>query len=192
MTDEQILTEMGGLEPWAKNCHMASLSLVKSDIAPDHARVARGWCKGIVCQHSWVALGDPYDPATEVIDLTRWSWLGEDPYIYRGHPVPDTYTPHGYGEIWDVGRPVSNGGEPIHLSGLLTEARDFLDFVDPDGLDVQAWHALLNSPIGGWPAREIIDRAYRHHQLMPLIPIDVAGMLTDVNPAGVYLRGPEL
>lgn len=60
----------------------------------------------------------------------------------------------------------------------------FLELLGP--LDLAGWAQLLHAPVGGWPAREIIAFAYRTKRLSALIPIDVVGMATDVNPNDLY------
>ena len=190
LTNDAIVQAVGGLEQWAKKCHEASVAFVYSDVAPRYARVARGSCKGVRAQHSWVVLGDPYDEYAEIIDLTLWSWVDQSPRLYRGtaEEIGRCHRPHGAGNIWSFGKPVRGDGETIEIDGLSENARCFLETIHPDGLDRAAWGVLLNSPVEGWPAKEIIERAYDHEKLGPLVPIDVAGMLTDLNPNGLYLR----
>ena len=104
LTNENILATLGGLRPWARQCHAAAIHLVQAEITPANARVARGWCSATQRQHSWIALGDPYDEETDIIDPTIWSYAeGLAPWIARGTPaggnLPYRYQPHGAGEI---------------------------------------------------------------------------------------------
>ncbi|MCY3933542.1 MAG: hypothetical protein OXH70_17670 [Acidobacteria bacterium] len=68
LEDKQIIEAVGvSLEPWAKNCHAASLEFVRSEVAPDDARVARGFCSGVGGQHSWGVIGGPSHIAETVL-----------------------------------------------------------------------------------------------------------------------------
>ena len=78
----QIMDALGGdLAPWSRQCHAASIAIVRARIFP-HARVARGWCQGVPGQHSWVVVGggDDYTPAcydrerAQIVDPTLWSY----------------------------------------------------------------------------------------------------------------------
>ena len=189
----------GDLEVWAQRCHEASLRIVRHESAPANARVARGWCEGVRSQHSWVVLGDPYDPDVEIIDATVWSYKPDEdvPYLYRGHrsKLDTKYAPHGEGSIWAAGCPECGDGPPITLGGLSTEALTFLAVIAKTNgkpLDRKAWGTLLRGPVGGWPAKEIVAAAYADDRLQQLIPIDLVGMLTDLNPDGLYMRGGRL
>ena len=64
--------------------------------------------------------------------------------------------------------------------------------INPDGLDRQGWEQLLNAPVGGWPASNIIHCADADERLAMAIPVDVVGMITDINPNGLYRKGEEL
>lgn len=189
-TSEEVAEAIGGLDQWAKKCHQASLAFVNSPQAPDGARVARGWCKGVSSQHSWVALGSPYDPSTVIIDPTLWSYQNTDPVVYIGttESLGFGHRPHGDGSIWDYGCPVCGDGEPVFLEGLDSEAEMFLSMINPKGLDREGWGNLLRSPVIGWPAKPIIEAAYKDERLTCLIPIDIVGMVTDLNPQGLYMR----
>jgi hypothetical protein len=94
----------------------------------------------------------------------------------------------GWGSIWEYGRPDFPTGDVIALdrTGLSPFAVMFLDMLGP--LDRRGWHVLFDGPMEGWPAGEIIAAAYGTPTLKALIPIDRVGMLTDLNPMGVYLR----
>ena len=180
------------LEQFAGACHVMSLALVKSDLAPPVARVARGFCAGVRSQHSWVALGDPFDRDTIIVDPTLWTYREDVDGLWVGTIRDGLHKPHGYGSIYSYGRPCHAGGEVIDLdtAGLSDDAREFLEMLGP--LDRTGWsHLLSHAPVGGWPAAEIVDRACDNPELRPIIPIDRIGMLTDRNPGGVYLDAPR-
>ncbi len=172
------------LMEWKSRCHEISLAVLKADLID--GRVARGWCKGIGSQHSWIAKGDPYDPETIIIDPTWWAWHSADkPLIFVGSINVGLHEPHGAGDIWQAGKPTPGKGPVIpRPEGLSDEATAFLDLLEP--LDWQGWSLLLSSgPVGGWPAAEIVSAAIGT-ELEVIIPIDRIGMLTDENPGGLY------
>src|SRR6185312_17037752 len=68
-----IVQSIGGLEQFHHNCHACSLAIVRTKLLPQNARVARGFHSAIMSQHSWVVLGDPYDPKSIILDGTLWS-----------------------------------------------------------------------------------------------------------------------
>jgi hypothetical protein len=176
---------------WAKQCHGVSLEIIKSGILGEPARVARGSCLGVgFHQHSWIVLGmDCYAEDAQIIDPTLWSYDETVEGIWYGTLRDKKHVPHGYGNvIFELSRlsPRSNGNI-IKLKGrmkLSKEANAFLDRVGP--LDQQGWHALLHSPVMGWPSGEIIEAAYKMKELRAMIPIDIVGMLLLVNPGGLY------
>lgn len=43
---------------WARNCHVISLALLRTGLF-GRGRIARGFCRGVGSQHSWIILGDP-------------------------------------------------------------------------------------------------------------------------------------
>lgn len=183
-----IEAHIGGLKKWKHNCHAASLAIVKTGLLGPMARVARGWCIGVTSQHSWVVIGDPYDPDTVILDPTRWSYTHTPPKMIVTTADDPRYMPHGRGSIWDAGRPTPRIGPEIKLKGLSARARSFIhEASDGRGLDRAGWMTLGNSPMGGWPAKEIITAMYRHKNLGHLVPIDVVGMVTDENPGGLYM-----
>ncbi|MGH3977233.1 MAG: hypothetical protein ACRDS9_28555 [Pseudonocardiaceae bacterium] len=185
---------------WARNCHAVSLALVRSravgietgDDGSPVCRVARGSSPGVAGQHSWVVFSrDCYDPHALVLDLTLWSYDPTAPLIYCGRAHERPHTPHGSGSIYTTARPSSHGGEPIRLTPtqpLSGEAKTFLDMLGP--LDVHGWRELASAPVGGWPAHELTTAMFQTDCLRPLVPIDLAGMRTDLNPAGLYLVTP--
>jgi len=64
---ERILTAEGPMDRWARQCHAASVALVKSGEFGE-CRVARGTCNGVGGQHSWVVLSmDVYDKRATII-----------------------------------------------------------------------------------------------------------------------------
>lgn len=182
------------LEHFAHQWHYAATELVRSGLYEDQgARVARGVTPNVHGQHSWVVLGgDCYDPQARVIDPTLWSYWSKVTNIWVGRASDRPHQPHGAGNIWHWGKPCSGGGQPILLEVPVDkEAEAFLELLGP--LDRAGWQALLSSaPVGGWPAAAIVKAAYWTPQLRALIPIDRVGMLTDINPGGLYLPGDEL
>jgi hypothetical protein len=175
------------LEKWAHRCHEASITLVQAGIG---VRVARGGCTGVGSQHSWVVDGDNcYARDAIIIDPTLWSYNKAVKGIWFGSAAQGWHRPHGTGQIWQWGKPECGNGPVIKLdpkTKLSDGARAFLDLLGP--LDLQGWGVLLSSaPVGGWPAAEIVRAAYFTKELKAFIPIDRVGMLTDLNPHGLYM-----
>lgn len=171
------------LTDWKDRCHEISLACIRADLV--EGRVARGWAQGIGGQHSWIATGDPYDPADLIVDPTWWCWNQPDPTILQTNIRMGAHVPHGYGNIWSYGRPDRAEGPIVAPpEGLSKAAMDFLDLIGP--MDKRGWQVLLNAPVLGWPAAEIIEAASHVSELAANIPIDVLGMLTDQNPGEVY------
>lgn len=181
-------------------CHAASLALVQSGLLGDRARVARGILSGIDGQHSWAVVGDPYRPE-RIVDITAWSYNVQrqgmtvprvwEPAPHRGDwPGFADHIPHGTGPVLGAGYPVCQDGDTIPLEGLSADAQGFVDLVarlnDRDGLDIHGWAGLLASPVGGWPAGEIMAAAHKHQRLAAFVHVDRLGMLTDINPGGLY------
>lgn len=191
---QRVRDALGGhVTPWQerKQCHAAAIAIVRAEVFPS-ARVARGTCKGVGGQHSWVVVGDDcFDEDALVVDPTL---CGYDPNapgirgIYVGR-AGDRHTPHhGYGSIWAWGKPVHQGGATIVLTpkvALSSKAENFLEILGP--LDLAGWCKLLQAPINGWPAEEIIGAMLDTEELAPRVPIDTAGMVTRRNPQGLYL-----
>lgn len=174
------------LENFAAGCHAASIHIVKSGVLGE-CRVARGSCKGVGGQHSWVVLGnDCYDKRATVVDATLWSYDKDVEGIWIGRANERPHLPHGAGSIWQWGRPAPASGPVIELDADFSrEARSFLDLLGP--LDREGWMMLGSyAPVEGWPAAEILAAL---DEVMPCVPIDRIGMLTDLNPGGLYLRG---
>jgi len=178
-------------DKWWHNCHAASLEIVRAGVFPG-ARVARGVCRMVGGQHSWVYLGDsPYSP-TAIIDPTLWSYHQTvfSPYVVRA--MNNIYVAKGAGDIWQAGKPrtASQMGEkaifPENYGNLTSGAQLFLEMCGPLGRT--GWNDLFHGPMQGWPAGEILEAADKTPQLSPLIPIDVLGMNTDLNPGGLYMK----
>jgi hypothetical protein len=181
------------VDEWYGKCHVISLAIVRLGILQGPAgariRVARGFHPSVPGrQHSWISLGDPYDPETEYLDPTLWCWTGDHPEIWSGAAGDSDHFPHGTGDIWEYGCPVHAGGPTITLTPeqpLSADARLFLDIVGP--LDVRGWMAMANAPVGGeWPAGEIFAAISQTEGIKSFVPIDVLGMTTDLNPGELY------
>lgn len=177
-------------DKWWHNCHAASLAIVRAGIFPG-ARVARGTCKGVGGQHSWVVVGSPYDREAEIIDPTLWSYDPEVKGVWRGRLVGVgwRHRPHGFGHFFTGGRPSHWGGDTISLTPttpLSPDALDWLEMIGP--LDRRGWAEMTRLPVDGWPAAEIIAAIDDTDALSALVPIDILGMLTDRNPSGLYMR----
>jgi hypothetical protein len=174
-------------ENWRGHCHEVSIAIVKAKVFPV-ARVARGWGAGITSQHSWVVLGDDcYDDEAELCDPTMF----DD--VWYGTYEEGLHTPHGHGSIWDSGRPATarelneKPYRPVGYDELSGFAKRFLEDMIGGELSPQGWSQLIHSPVGGWPAAEIIAMVCADPKLSALVPIDIEGMLTDRNPNGLYL-----
>jgi hypothetical protein len=172
----------------AHNCHAVSLAIVKSGLYPN-ARVARGFAKGVVHQHSWVAIdGDPYDLNGRIIDATLWSYDPSVSRVWAGKLSDGVHEPHGAGMFWDAPMPRNFGGREIRLiinRPMSQEAREFLGELGP--LDYRGWAMVAHLPVQGWAAGEILAAMDDTPQVAALVPIDRLGMLTDRNPSGVYI-----
>lgn len=186
--DVAILMEgIGYTGQVAYSCHQVSLAIVRSGLYPG-ARVARGWADGVIGQHSWVAVdGDPYDPNGRIIDATLWSYDNRVTKVWAGHLRDGRHHPHGAGVFLTAGMPENHGGRVIRLiinRPLSPAARHFLDMLGP--LDYRGWGQVAHLPVRGWPAKEIIEAILDTPEVAILVPIDIAGMLTDRNPKGLY------
>lgn len=182
LPDIDTIGEAVGIDPseWKGKCHQISLAVIRAGLVPDGARVARGWALGIRSQHSWVILSDdPYDPKTEIVDPTYHAWTDGRGRVWQGHMSDAHHFPHGYGDIWEYGRPVPGNGDPVSVptDGLSGDARLFLDILGP--LDRTGWGRLANGPMLGWPSKEIVEAMCKVDELAILLPIDIVGMLTD-------------
>lgn len=171
---------------WRHQCHVVSLAVVRSGLFPG-SRVARGTCKGVGSQHSWVVDGgDCYAEDAKIIDPTLWTYDPEVDDIWYGSAADKRHVPHGAGSVWAYGRPAPATGEVVELNkeGLSKDALDYLRMIEP--LDLRGWSVVAHSPVGGWPAAEILAAMDDTPRLGVLVPIDVLGMLTDRNPDGLY------
>ncbi len=171
---------------WGATCHQTSLALIKAGLFPEGARVARGWSDGISSQHSWVAVGNPYDEDTPIVDPIRQHYVKSQDGIWYGTLRDKLHRPHGAGFIWEWGKPERGDGDIIVLDGKLSaEAQDFLRLLGP--LDFKGWHQLLVlAPVQGWPAGEIMTAADKDTNLAAILPIDRVGMVTEQNPGELY------
>jgi hypothetical protein len=103
------------------------------------------------------------------------------------------YRPHGSGDIWDAGMPAPDKkdepGVKLTPSRPLSKiARVFLDIMT-DGVGPMTrrrWSTLLNGPMCGWPSSELVAAALDTEEIAAIVPIDIAGMVTDRNPQGLY------
>jgi hypothetical protein len=183
----------GPFETTSHQCHAVSLAIVRAGLVPG-GRVARGACRGVVGQHSWVTVGDPYVLGAPILDATLWSYDPSVEGVWTGRATNEgRHVPHGgAGSIWTYGRPPPAQGEPVALVGqdeLSRDAQLFLELLGP--LDRRGWAMLADAPVLGWPAAEIIAAMDDTPELRALVPIDRLGMLTDRNPSGLYLPGPK-
>jgi hypothetical protein len=178
---------------WGGRCHAVSLAIVKTGllgVPGQEARVARGFCKGVGSQHSWIVLGrDCWSPDLYLADPTLWHYAGGEPRVITGRNMNARHRPHGTGSIWEYGAPESCAAdEAIWLErheDLSDEAQAFLECCGP--LDRRGWMFLANAPVQEWPAAEIIEAIADDPQLgAVMVPIDILGMLTDRNPNGLY------
>lgn len=198
-TVDEAIEAIGPLDGWAHNCHAASIALVEALAERGtFARVARGACRGVGGQHSWVVLGrDCYDESAPLVDPTLWSYDDTVEGIWFGTMADGRHRPKGYGpHIMQWGCPVGAGEAEIELTPsepLGVMARTMIDLFRGHGtLDRTFWMQLVNhAPMVGWPAGEIIAAMLDTPELAVLVPVDLAGMLTDRNPDGLYLAGPE-
>lgn len=170
----------------AEQCHVVSLAIVRSGRFPG-ARVARGFTKHCVHQHSWVVIGDPYGDRSPIIDATLWSYTPKVEGVWHGTLRDGVHVPHGHGSIWTWGKPEPGAGEPIELTPrteLSPAAQTFLELLGP--LDRQGWATLSSAPVLGWPAGEIFAAMADTPRLSSLVKVDILGMTTDRNPGGLY------
>lgn len=192
-TLERIEEEIGPLEGYREDCHRASLAIVKSGMF-NTARVARGYLAELgMIQHSWVVLGsDCYRPRAQVLDVTAWSYDENLPKVLVRPNLVGGHVPHGYGywqhvpqELW----PRHYGGPTIYPKCQLSDvSRKFLGQFTDRGFDIRGWHAVAKLPVLGWPSKEIIEAMLMTRALKALVPIDIAGMVTNRNPGYLYLK----
>jgi hypothetical protein len=184
-TAEQVLAP---LDRWAGQCHAASVKLVRSGRFGT-CRVARGACSGVGSQHSWLILGSNcYEDDATIIDPTLWSYDDTVTGVWVGTYQDGRHQPHGKGFIFEWGRPGGARGPVMTLTPrkpFSRAAQGFLDILGP--LDFDGWSVLAHAPVQGWPAGEIFDAMQNTDGLAGRVPIDILGMVTDLNPSGLYL-----
>lgn len=171
-------------EQWGGRCHEISLAVLRTGMF-GRGRVARGTCKYVTSQHSWIVLGDNcYDEDAVIVDPTLWNYVQTVNGIFCG--FGRWHRPHGAGMFYDGNRPENHGGEVIDLdrSKLGKSALEFLDMLGP--LDFKGWMQVAHMPVQGWPAGEIINALCDVPVLAAVVPIDIKGMVTDRNPNGLY------
>jgi hypothetical protein len=172
---------------WARRCHEISLKLLRTE-AFGPGRVARGTCRGVRGQHSWIVVGDDcYDKDAVIVDPTLWSYVPGVETIWVGFSRTHGHRPHGAGFVWEHGRPDRPTGPAIKLTPKFVfseEARRYLRLLGP--LDRRGWSVVAHSPVGGWPAGEIFAAMDDTPELSSLVPIDILGMTTDRNPSNLY------
>jgi hypothetical protein len=195
---EQMVEEVLGreFETTAHDCHGTSIGIVaaRPDWLPEGARVARGWCRGVWGQHSWIACGDPYEARTPIIDATLWSYDKSVSGVFVTRASDKRYGPHGGdGTVWQCSPPPEPEGEILTLSDeeyekLSPEAKHFLDRCGP--LDARGWCVVGDYPVRGWPSSEIWAAMWRSRGprgVSAFTQIDRIGMATDIDPRGMYL-----
>lgn len=166
---------------WHNRCHEISLKLLRTGMFRE-GRVTRGFARGVVGQHSWISLGDPYVVGTPIVD----------PTIRRGEIVvtrlgSGTHMPHGFGFIAEDWKPSQRMGAVAELAPakpLSEEAELFLKELGP--MDARGWAELVHQPVLGWPSAEIVAAVRNTPSLRAFVPIDIAGHLTGENPGGAY------
>lgn len=177
------------LEHWAHQCHAASMDLL-GRAGFEEARIARGSCTGVGGQHSWVVMGhNVYAFNAVIVDPTLWSYDRAVRGVWVGSAQDGRHVPQGgHGNIWSWGKPAPAESEPVTLTPSQPLSPDALAFVDLLGpLDRVGWMRLMDAPVAGWPAAEIVAAMDDTPALEALVPIDLLGMLTDRNPGGLYL-----
>ena len=188
----RLMERIGYTGTVSLNCHVVSLAIVQSGIYPG-SRVARGHAVGVgFGQHSWVVVGSPYNPLAHIVDATLWSYDETVPGVWQGTMRDKVHVPHGYGMFLNGERPVRHDGDVIELTPttpLSRRAKDFLNLIGP--LDYRGWHTVAHLPVNGWPSTEVLTAMHQTPGLSALIPIDVLGMATDLNPGGLYMRGED-
>jgi hypothetical protein len=177
---------------WASRCHEISGELLNTGLFGP-GRIARGWANGVRGQHSWIVLGeDVYAEENVWVDPTLNHWRGKPDKgisVNLAERLLPFQAPHGYGQIYAAQKPRSWGGPVVALtpSSELSEAAEgFLELLGP--LDRRGWMQLASGPMQGWPAGEIIAAIDDTKRLKAVVPIDILGMLTDRDPAGIYLQ----
>lgn len=200
--------EIIGLPPehWHMRCHEVSIAIVAAGIVP-HARIARGWCCGVPGQHSWIVgptadgrLGDCLADNAVIIDPTLHTYRDDVTGIYVSHAdVDEWHRPHGKGpHITAAGRPP----KPKQAGKVIALAAEAFDELDSEArwwlhamfgpLDRSGWGALANTTMIGWPSDQIVRAMARTRALAVTLPIDIIGMLTNLDPEGLYLHPDDV
>lgn len=185
------------LEDFAHQCHIASLRLVQSEDFQQRigrCRVARGSCKGVPGQHSWVVIGwDCYDDEAMIVDPTLWSYDKDIQGVWVGSYKDGLHRPHGKGSIFDWGRPKPAEGSPVTLTPTASRSARSADRTGrPGGLhQARALRAGDAVPAedkfprrhGGCRAAARAGRQDRRARLMPTLNKNAPYLW----PAGPYL-----
>lgn len=195
-------------DTWRNQCHAVSHAIVQAGIVP-HARVARGVCDGVgaAVQHSWIVaptasgqLGDCYADNAVIIDPTLWTFRSDVTGIYVARADEHRWhRPHGKGDhIMNVGRPrrpaAGEATIPLaqsELDRLSSEARWWLDRMFGP-LTRDGWFDLVHMTVIGWPSDEIIRAVQNTPGLKSFTPVDIVGMLTNLDPGGLYLHPDDV
>lgn len=191
---------------WQANCHSVSHAIVTAGLIP-HARVARGTCEGVLGQHSWIvaptadgALGDCYADNAVIVDPTLWTYRDDVTDICIGRADEHGWHhPFGKGDhIMNVGRPPKpQAGEklvtlaPDAYEALSADARYWVDRMFGP-LTRDGWFDLAHTTVIGWPSDEIIRAMRLTPGLGQLVPIDIVGMLTNLDPRALYLHPDDV
>lgn len=180
---------------WAQQCHAVSAAIVKSSLfEPGTCRVARGSCSGVGGQHSWVVFGNPYDEKVLLLDCTLWSYDPDAPMVYAQRGTAGganrwRYRPKGWGSHWQTGIPQTDYEHDMTPAALDGDPLIALFRQHVGGpLSRRWWAQFLDGPVGGWPYPEWLPILAADPALAPLIPVDVLGMGTYLNPGGLYLN----
>lgn len=186
MTIFEQITAATGFDGFEHNCHSASLAYIRSGLAPEGARVARGWCEGVGGQHSWVYLGgDAYDYDATIHDITLWSYDPSVEGMWVGTRRDGRHTPHGGVSVFETGMPRAYTDDYLTVTGLSDAAEFFLSMIGP--LDLRGWANLFHGGVEGFPAAEILGKLIEQHPTVAaFVPIDVRAMLLRENPGGLY------
>jgi hypothetical protein len=176
---------------WARQCHSVSLAIVQSGLL-GRSRVARGFAQGVASQHSWVVCGDDcYDASATIIDATLWSYVAYVPVVWHGTLNDGIHIPHGMYPI-DMSQFPAGVGNLIKLNrnaGFTLAGKAWMRRFANKGLCANQWHWLASrAGCIGWPAGDIYQAMYRTRAVSALIPVDRVGMLTRINPGGLYLK----
>jgi hypothetical protein len=191
---------------WRGNCHAVSHAIVTAGLIP-HARVARGACLGVLGQHSWIVaptadgnLGDCHADNAVIVDPTLWTYRDDVAGIYIGRASEHRWhQPFGKGDhIMNIGRPPHPEPEetiiplaPDAYDALSSRARHWVDrLLGP--LTLRGWIDLATTTMIGWPSGEIIRAMHDTPGIAGVIPIDIVGMLTNLDPSGLYLHPDDV